>query len=153
MSALPGLVEKMLIGLALKKNPLLRNIKGAVEFCLILSGDFGFRPKQSPSPGLGLSAPSPLHDLVRLGHWAVRRPPLAHRAGSAGGRLTRSTRTNHGKNFTDMHLDADIVGYDFPDDGARQMLSFERTSRYHRAFDRRLRPPLIPWKVLRTSRS
>ena len=49
MSALPGLVEKMLIGLALKKNPLLRNIKGAVEFCLILSGDFGFRPKQSPS--------------------------------------------------------------------------------------------------------
>jgi len=28
-----------------------------------------------------------------------------------------------------MHLDADIVGYDFPDDGARQMLSFERTSR------------------------
>src|SRR6185437_1680397 len=134
MSALPGLVEKMLIGLALKKNPLLRNIKGAVEFCLILSGDFGFRPKQSPSPGLGLSAPSPVHEPYDARRWLIEPVQQAEKR-----RLTRSTRTNHGKDFTDVHWEADMVGYDFPDDGARQMLSFERTSRYRRAFARRLR--------------
>ena len=55
------------------------------------------------------------------------------------GRLPRSAGSGYGKNFADMNLDADIIGYDFPDDGAQQMLGFERRGRHWRTFVRRLR--------------
>ena len=65
---------------------------------------------------------------VVLDHRAVQYRLSARRAGSASAGTTtfRSAGAGHGKNFADMNLDADIIGYDFPDDGAQQMLGFER---------------------------
>ena len=46
--------------------------------------------------------------------------------------MTRPARTNHGKNFASMYVGANAVEYDFPDDGARQMLGFKRGGRHYR---------------------